>query len=800
MQERPEMNNSTLNALISVKWKELNEEETQVWNSKAVEAMEAYRKELEEYNKPAASVVMEARSNLSSSSSFFSEASLILLTKCSNLIERLDCKKNSSSLLLHGATLEESCSACSHLLKKYLIELFDGKNDFALWQSTMKDVLTCQGLDTALEETKPAEVTQVMNARDILEEEKKALLFLASLPKSYKSLVQSMLVGKTALVRKDATTMVLENNKFLKEDDGANQNNTLVMEQSWGRSYGRGEWCKVYKGGRLVLCARKNKYNIYVLKQHPERGLNKTMRKMLWKPKGIMVDDKEINKTKKKVSLKNEVMFDVGLRRNSNPSLGFSSSAYISLSASLADPKTRKCRNLRKQTLSRSPDSNPTLEQPLFSNQKVKDSNDGKWWHAGFHLTTAIVGPTVLTLSYVFRGLGWGLGFFCLTAMGCVTFYSYYLLSKVLDHCEKAGRRHIRFRELAADVLGSGWMFYFVIFIQTAINTGLGIGAILLAGECLQIMYSNLAPSGSLKLCEFIAMVTVVMILLSQFPTFHSLRYINLVSLLLSLGYTFLVVGACIHAGLSKNAPPRDYSLEASSSARVFSAFTSISILAAIFGNGILPEIQATIAPPATGKMVKGLAMCYTVIFVTFYLAAFSGYWAFGNKAYSNILKNLMLDDGPSLALTIVVGLAVVFVLLQLFAIGLVYSQVAYEIMEKQSADVNQGMFSKRNLIPRVILRTLYMIFCGFVAAMLPFFGDISGVVGAIGFIPLDFVLPMLLYNMTYKPPKSSCTYWINIFIIIAFTGVGILGSFTSIRKLVLDAKNFKLFNSKVVD
>ncbi|GLT67905.1 hypothetical protein SLA2020_401790 [Shorea laevis] len=364
----------------------------------------------------------------------------------------------------------------------------------------------------------------------------------------------------------------------------------------------------------------------------------------------------------------------------------------------------------------------------------------GKWWHAGFHLTTAM-----------------------------------------------SGRR-------------SGWMFYFVIFIQAAINTGVGIGAILLAGECLQIVYSNLAPNGSLKLYEFIVMVTVVMTLLSQFPTFHSLRHINLVSLLLSLGYTFLVVGVCIHAGLSKNAPPRDYSLEASSSARVFSAFTSISILAAIFGNGILPEIQATLTPPATGKMVKGLAMCYTVIFVTFYSAAISGYWAFGNKAYSNILKNLMPDDRTSLAPTIVVGLAVVFVLLQLFAIGLVYSQVAYEIMETQSADVNQGMFSKRNLIPRLILRTLYMIFCGFVAAMLPFFGDISGVVGAIGFIPLDFVLPMLLYNMTYKPPKSSCTYWINIFIIIAFTGAGIIGSFSSIRKLVLDANNFKLFSSNVVD
>ncbi|GKU94029.1 hypothetical protein SLEP1_g7569 [Rubroshorea leprosula] len=410
---------------------------------------------------------------------------------------------------------------------KYSIELFDGKNDFALWQSTVKDVLTCQGLNATLEETKPVEmkdsdwstiqkkaasqirlalapkvkynvlsettpigmwkkleeiyasksltnrlclkmelyqlkmaegtnihrhlsdfnmmVTQVVNAGDVLEEEEKALLLLASLPKSYKSLMQSMLVGKTTLVMKDVISMLLENDKFLGEDDGANQTNALVMEHSRGRSNGRGgganqersksrpkkdygevqcfycgelghkqykcpkfkedfanmkilmksqetkgkgeaniveenvvevldceecdpeveqnnqrwildsvatmhvcnnplefgslvrgelgkitvatgekvniegigdvclnvhngrakilknrEWCKVYKGGRLVLRGRKNKHNIYVLKQHPGRRLNKTMRKMVWKPKGILVDGKEINKTKKK--------------------------------------------------------------------------------------------------------------------------------------------------------------------------------------------------------------------------------------------------------------------------------------------------------------------------------------------------------------------------------------------------------------------------------------------------------------------------------------------------------------------
>lgn len=65
----------------------------------------------------------------------------------------------------------------------------------------------------------------------------------------------------------------------------------------------------------------------------------------------------------------------------------------------------------------------------------------------------------------------------------------------------------------------------------------------------LKIMYKEINPAGTWKLYEYIAIVTGVMIVLSQMPTFHSLRHINLASLFLSLGYTFLVTGACIYAG-----------------------------------------------------------------------------------------------------------------------------------------------------------------------------------------------------------------------------------------------------------
>ncbi|KAM0833031.1 hypothetical protein ACQ4PT_064524 [Festuca glaucescens] len=50
-EERPGVNNSTLNALISVKWKELSGTEKKAWTEKAALGMAAYKRELDEYTK-----------------------------------------------------------------------------------------------------------------------------------------------------------------------------------------------------------------------------------------------------------------------------------------------------------------------------------------------------------------------------------------------------------------------------------------------------------------------------------------------------------------------------------------------------------------------------------------------------------------------------------------------------------------------------------------------------------------------------------------------------------------------------
>ncbi|KAM3369993.1 hypothetical protein ACQJBY_017703 [Aegilops geniculata] len=50
-EERPGVNNTTLSALISVKWKDLSGAEKKVWSEKAAQGMAAYKMEMEEYTK-----------------------------------------------------------------------------------------------------------------------------------------------------------------------------------------------------------------------------------------------------------------------------------------------------------------------------------------------------------------------------------------------------------------------------------------------------------------------------------------------------------------------------------------------------------------------------------------------------------------------------------------------------------------------------------------------------------------------------------------------------------------------------
>ncbi|XP_059434290.1 GABA transporter 1-like [Corylus avellana] len=417
----------------------------------------------------------------------------------------------------------------------------------------------------------------------------------------------------------------------------------------------------------------------------------------------------------------------------------------------------------------------------------------GSWLHCGYHLTTSIVAPALLSLPFALALLGWVGGAVCLILAGLVTFYSYNLLSMVLEHHAQLGHRQLRFRDMARDILGPAWGKYVVGPLQFGICYGAVISGCLLGGQSLKFIYLLSNPNGTMKLYLFIIIFGVLMLSLAQIPSFHSLRHINLVSLTFALAYSACVTAGSIYIGHSKNAPTRDYSVNGSGEIRVFGAANAVSIIATTYACGIVPEIQATIAAPVKGKMLKGLCICYAVIAMTFFSVAISGYWAFGNQAKGTILANFM-GNGMHLLPTWFLLMTNVFTLLQTSAVSVVYLQPTNEVFEKLFADPKMDQFSIRNIVPRLIFRSMSVIIGTTFAAMLPFFGDIMALLGAFGCIPLDFIFPMVFYNVTFKPSKRGLVFWGNTLIAVASSVLSMVGAVASVRQIVLDAKTYRLF------
>ncbi|PNX77944.1 GABA transporter 1-like protein, partial [Trifolium pratense] len=184
------------------------------------------------------------------------------------------------------------------------------------------------------------------------------------------------------------------------------------------------------------------------------------------------------------------------------------------------------------------------------------------------------------------------------------------------------------------------WAKYYIGPLQFIICFGTVIGGPLVGGNSLKFIYGLYHPEGSMKLYQFIIICGVVTMLLAQLPSFHSLRHINLISLILCVTYSTCLTVGSIYVGHSKNAPPRHYSVKGSDADKLFGVFNGISIIATTYASGIIPEIQATLAPPVKGKMFKGLCVCYSVIVATYFSVAISGYWAFGNAAGATVLSN----------------------------------------------------------------------------------------------------------------------------------------------------------------
>lgn len=222
----------------------------------------------------------------------------------------------------------------------------------------------------------------------------------------------------------------------------------------------------------------------------------------------------------------------------------------------------------------------------------------------------------------------------------------------------------------------------------------------------------------------------------------------------------------------------------------------------------ILIEIQDTIrSPPAESKTMKKASLISTTVTTLFYmLCGCMGYAAFGDMAPGNLLTGFGFFEPFWL-----VDIANVAIVIHLVGAYQVYCQPLFAFIEKKAAEKfhDSSFVTKEIEIPvlgllhpyklnlfRLVWRTGFVITTTVISMMLPFFNDIVGLLGALGFWPLTVYFPVEMYIAQKNIPKWS-TKWVCLQILsMACLVITIAAGVGSVAGVILDLKSFKPFGS----
>jgi amino acid permease len=178
--------------------------------------------------------------------------------------------------------------------------------------------------------------------------------------------------------------------------------------------------------------------------------------------------------------------------------------------------------------------------------------------------------------------------------------------------------------------------------------------------------------------------------------------------------------------------------------------------------------VQDTIKapPPSEAKVMKRATMVSVATTTVFYmLCGCMGYAAFGDAAPDNLLTGFGFYE-PFWLLDI----ANVAIVVHLVGAYQVFCQPLFAFVEKWAAATwPDSAFIARGLgavgpfklsVFRLTWRTAFVALTTVVAMLLPFFGDVVGLLGAVSFWPLTVYFPIEMY-VVQRGVRRGSTQWI---------------------------------------
>lgn len=203
--------------------------------------------------------------------------------------------------------------------------------------------------------------------------------------------------------------------------------------------------------------------------------------------------------------------------------------------------------------------------------------------------------------------------------------------------------------------------------------------------------------------------------------------------------------------------------------------------------------------------MKKATLLSVAVTSVFYLLCGCMGYAAFGDFAPGNLLTGFGFYNPYWL-----LDIANVAIVVHLVGAYQVFCQPLFAFIEKFASnrfpdsqfineDINIPIPGfrpfKLNLF-RLVWRTIFVMITTLISMLLPFFNDIVGLLGALGFWPLTVYFPVEMYIAQKKIPKWS-TRWISLQILsIACLIITIAAAAGSVAGVIQDSKSIKPFKT----
>ncbi|GBF89970.1 hypothetical protein Rsub_02676 [Raphidocelis subcapitata] len=422
-------------------------------------------------------------------------------------------------------------------------------------------------------------------------------------------------------------------------------------------------------------------------------------------------------------------------------------------------------------------------------------------WLAGVgHLICATIGAGVLSLPNAVAWLGYVAGPLMIVFCTGVAMASGEMLTpayRAKGHrrptfkdavSAQLGRRH------AAAIISFLYLKYFLITVGYTVVTATAMQYIA-RYACDAAGKGASCPASALWI--HVLIFSAVQLLLSQLPNLESVAGASAVGALMSLLYTgiaaalaFALVGRGRGSPLGRpGASPFDKTMG------VFNALGSI-----LFLNGtpmLTIDIQHTMKepPPSEITMRKVVRTAFSVSMLLYLAAGTAGYIAIGDGVGTDILVEF--ENEPQIP-EVVPLIANVAIIVHFFPAYQVFAQPLFVVLEQALLRMLPARMRERLAIGsfdwsvRLVYRSLYVCITAVLAACLPFFGAISGLIGALAFWPTVVLAPIMMYLQIRKPPKAHVlALQALLWAMLAVSACALVGSFYS---FVQSARNFKPF------